>query len=186
MKTFDAQKKQFGASLIEVLVSILILSLGSLALAHALASSIQLPKLSLYRSLAINIAHNYIERIRANPLAFQSGNYDTDISYDGAYTVPEVVDCVYPNCDSTSLATMDSAMTKRLLRQQLPAGGLRLDRLDPNGNKHSTQGNLWIIWQEPNSTASFQSLGTSDDCPKIVQVQFSNAMPRCIFIRFRL
>lgn len=62
---------QSGATLIEVLVAILILSFGMLSLGAMMSFAVQLPKLSGYRSTATNLASSYVERIRANPIGFQ-------------------------------------------------------------------------------------------------------------------
>jgi len=175
--------RQNGSSLIEVLIAILILSFGLLAMGGMMATAIQLPKLAAHRATATNIAVNYIDRIRANPTGFASGNYDDSLSYDGSLTVPSLNDCAYPLCDATSLANMDKAYTKRVLRTQLPAGGMLMKRDTTGGS--TTEGNLWIIWQEP-GTASALNAGTSDNCPTEVTSTYTNPAPRCLYMRFRL
>jgi hypothetical protein len=58
------RSRQGGASLIEVLVAVLILSFGLLSLGAMLSLSVQMPKLSGFRTTATNIASDHIERIR--------------------------------------------------------------------------------------------------------------------------
>ena len=175
--------RQTGASLIEVLVAILILSFGLLAMGGMMATAIQLPKLAAHRATATNIAINHIDRIRANASGFATGNYDDPLSYDGSVTVPNLNDCGYPLCDATSLANMDKAYTKRILRQLLPAGGMLIQRDTTGGS--TTEGNLWIVWQEP-GTASALKAGTSDNCPTAITNTYTNPAPRCLYMRFRL
>ena len=175
--------RQTGASLIEVLVAILILSFGLLAMGGMMATAIQLPKLAAHRATATNIAINHIDRIRANASGFSTGNYDDPLSYDGSLTVPSLNDCTYPLCDATSLSNMDKAYTKRILRQLLPAGGMLIQRDTTGGS--TTEGNLWIIWQEP-GTASALNAGTSDNCPTAITNTYTNPAPRCLYMRFRL
>lgn len=174
---------QTGASLIEVLIAILILSFGLLAMGGMMATAIQLPKLAAHRATATNIAINHIDRIRANPSGFSGGNYDDTLSYDGSLTVPSLNDCAYPLCDASSLANMDKAYTKMILRQLLPAGGMLIQRDTTGGS--TTEGNLWIIWQEP-GTASTLKAGTSDNCPTAITSTYTNPAPRCLYMRFRL
>lgn len=57
---------QRGLSLIEVLVAIVILSLGILGMAGLQASSLRSGQSSLYRSQAALLAENMAERMRAN------------------------------------------------------------------------------------------------------------------------
>ena len=61
---------QMGSSLIEVLVAVVLLSLGMLSLGISLSFAVQMPRLSGYRATAINLAVSHIERIRANPGGF--------------------------------------------------------------------------------------------------------------------
>jgi type IV pilus assembly protein PilV len=59
-----------GASLLEVLVSILILSFGMLAMAGLHAVSIQQGKMSQFRGTAMQLAVDLADRMRANRGAF--------------------------------------------------------------------------------------------------------------------
>jgi type IV pilus assembly protein PilV len=177
---------QRGASLIEVLISILILSFGLLAMGGMMATAVQLPKMAALRATAASIAANHIDRMRANPAGFASGLYDENLSYDGTFSVPASADCNYPNCTAASLAAMDKAAVNRALRQQLPAGGIRVERDTSGGTPSATAGNLWIVWQEPGSLAAFNNLANSDPCPTQVTSAYTNPAPRCLYLRFRL
>ncbi len=61
-----AQHKQRGASLIEVLISILLAAIGLLALAGSNVASIRYSKMSQYRGTATVLAADLAERMRAN------------------------------------------------------------------------------------------------------------------------
>jgi len=65
------QHKQAGASLIEVMVAFLILSIGLLGLAMLQGKSLRLNTDAYLRSQATLIAHELMENMRANP----TGNY---------------------------------------------------------------------------------------------------------------
>jgi type IV pilus assembly protein PilV len=183
------RKNQAGVSLIEVLVAILILSFGMLALASMLAFAVQLPKLSGYRSTATILAASHIERMRANPQGFSTGSYEDNLSYDGTSGIPNLSDCTYPTCSSTqlsnTLATMDIAFTRRALRRELPAGGMRVVRATIGGTLSNTTGDLWIVWNEPSTFAGLNPTG-SDNCPTQVTGTYTNPKPRCLYMRFDL
>jgi type IV pilus assembly protein PilV len=106
-------RRQAGASLIEVLVAVLILSFGMLSLGAMLSFSVQMPKLSGYRTTATNIAADHIERIRANPGEFALGTYSSTLSYDGTFNAVALDNCTYPNCTSATVAAMHLAACRR-------------------------------------------------------------------------
>ena len=91
--------RQLGASLLEVLVAILILSFGMLALSGMLAFSVQMPKLAAYRATATALAASHIERMRANPQGFAVGAYKETMTYNSGSVVaaPQTVSslCLY-------------------------------------------------------------------------------------------
>ena len=173
-----------GASLIEVLVAIVILSFGMLALGAMLTYSVQAPKLSAYRATAASLASAHVERIRANPDGFGNDNYTASLSYDGTTTPLTVTNCAYPSCTVAALATMDNTVTKQAVRAALPAGGMIM-KCDVALCTSGSYGNLWIVWLEP-STASTLNPTTSDNCPSEVTASFSNPPPRCLYLRFKI
>jgi type IV pilus assembly protein PilV len=173
---------QAGTTMIEVLVSILILSVGMLSLSGLMAFAVQIPKVSGYRSAAINIGSAHIEKIRANLQGLYDDAYSTQLSYNGAYSELSPRPCAYPTCNATTLADMDDAETKRIARLQLPAGGV-LFRCDPAPCSPASFGNLWILWRDPD-TISFIDPGTSDNCPDL-PAEISGPKPRCVYLRFK-
>lgn len=175
---------QLGASLIEVLVAILLLSFGILSLGAMLSFAVQAPKLSAYRATAANLASSHIERIRANPGEFQNGTYSSTLSYDGTFNSIALVPCSYPACTAASLATMDVAATRQAVRIELPAGGM-LVTCDTTPCSSNSYGNLWIVWQEPSTFAALNPT-SSDNCPTQVTGTFTNPKPRCLYVRFKI
>lgn len=187
---------QSGASLIEVLIAILILSFGMLALGAMLSFGVQLPKLSGYRATATNLATEYVDRMRANPVGFSTDQYTAGLN-ETSWSFSDIAlsECVYPNCTPNSLAAMDIAATRRAVRRQLPAGDLEMWCSAPTAPTtaiactKATQGNLWIVWQEP-STNSLLS-ASSDDCPPNLTSTYtgyptSPTPARCLYVRFKI
>jgi len=180
---------QHGASLLEVLVAMLILSFGMLALGAMLSFSVQLPKLAGYRATASTLALSHVERMRANPAEFQKmdGNYTAaPLSYDGTFKAIPSADCFYDQCSPASLAAMDNAATQRAVREALPAGGMLVTCDAGTGPCGSARyGNIWIVWQDP-STAAALSSTSPDNCPSQVTQSYTNPVPRCLYMRFQI
>ena len=190
MRTQQASR-QLGASLLEVLVAILILSFGMLALSGMLAFSVQMPKLAAYRATATALAASHIERMRANPQGFSTDAYKETMSYNSGSVLaaPQTVSslCLYPNCTPDTMATRDKYESNFLIQKQLtPTGGMRVTC---NGPCTDLDGDLWIIWQEPTTFASLDT-GNSDECPDATAAPtftpFGNPKPRCLHVRFKL
>lgn len=181
---------QAGSSLIEVLVAVLLLAFGILALGVMLSFTVQMPKLSGYRATAVNLASSYTERMRANPDGFKQDKYKNDSSYDGLqtkFTIPDKL-CDYPDCDVDKLAKRDFEEMKVAVRAELPAGGLFMLRDSSSSTASTTDGNLWIVWQEPSTFAALNRASLSDNCPTEVtdKVKDTDSKPRCLYVRFKL
>lgn len=182
--------REAGASLIEVLVAILILSFGMLSLGALMAFATQAPKLSGYRAIAANLANSHIERIRANPGGFAANAYTLALSYDGTQNAIALANCAYTDpCDENTLAAMDNAASKRAARMELPFGGMMVNCSDLAGAvvacTKDTYGNLWMVWQDPSTYAALQPL-SSDNCPAAVTGVYTNPRPRCLYVRFKI
>lgn len=199
------QQCQSGATLIEVLVAILILSFGMLSLGAMMSFVVQLPKLSGYRATAANLASSYVERIRANPDGFNGDQYSASLNgASWSFTDIPLSDCAYPACTTGAaghtLADMDIAATRRAVRRELPAGDMEMWCSDPTApttaipctntsTTNTTQGNLWIIWQEPSTNSLLGA--SSDDCPPDVTSTYTGyptllTPARCLYVRFKI
>lgn len=110
------QAPQRGATLIEVLVAIVILSIGLLGLAGLQATSIKSNEGSYYRSQATILANDIIDRMRANRTAAIAGNYN--------------LSALKSSHDSTSTRA-DKDLTEWLTQvSKLPEGKARIERDD--------------------------------------------------------
>ncbi|EAZ99025.1 type IV pilus modification protein PilV [Marinobacter sp. ELB17] len=191
---------QSGAFLIEVMVATLLLSLGVLPLVAMMTFAVQMPKLAGYRATAVNLASNYVERMRANPAnpanpvslfpySEKPSSYDgtrADIPVPlctgtGCDTATPTTFCDYPTCDTDTMVTRDVYEMQAAARRGLPAGGIVVS-CDVGGCSNGL-GNLWVMWQEPDT---FDALNpsSSDNCP--AAVTSTNTNPRCLYVRFKL
>ena len=80
-------RRQFGFSLVEVLIALVIMSVGMLGIAGLYVQSMQAGRTSMFRHHAVTLAGDVADRIRANPTA------------GGAYTAANGADnsCVAGN-----------------------------------------------------------------------------------------
>lgn len=79
MKSRLIRDRQRGATLIEVLVAMLILSVGLLGLASMQMTALQSNQSAYYRSQATVLAYDIIDRMRANRADALNGVYDIAI-----------------------------------------------------------------------------------------------------------
>lgn len=176
-------RRQSGTSLVEVLVGLLVLSLGLLSAGGMLAYSVQMPRLAGYRATAMQLAASHIERMRANPEGAAAGLYDAPLNYDGSLAELTATPCPWPACDAHALARMDTSTAQHAIREQLPAGALQA-QCTPAPCGPGAFGDVWVVWREPQTFAAFQAEG-ADLCPPALASTKSPA-PRCVHLRFSL
>lgn len=98
-------RRQRGLSLLEVLMAILVMSIGVLGVAGMLTSSKQGNLDALQRSLAAQYANSLIERMRANPLALST--YTNNGSGQTITAVPSTLTSCASDCTREQLAQFD-------------------------------------------------------------------------------
>ena len=69
-------RRQTGFTLIEVMVSVVVLAIGLLGLAGLQATSMRFNSSAYLRSQATNLAYDITDRMRANVIAARGGAYD--------------------------------------------------------------------------------------------------------------
>lgn len=167
-----------GATMVEVLVSILILSLGILAMASMLSAATRYSKTSELRSVATLLANDYADRMRANRTAVTAGNYNLTAAYSAAKITSAVTPstCGGTGCTASDLAAIDVQQWKNSLFYGLPAPAAfaQYDATDQSVD-------LWVAWQDP-AADSGQPVG-QHECP----ANFTGSpAPRCVYFRIGL
>jgi type IV pilus assembly protein PilV len=110
---FASPRRASGFTLIEVLVAVLVLSIGLLGLASLQATSLRFNTDSSAQTLATYLANDMADRMRAN--VNQAPNYPNQ----GAQADPT---CYSGGCSPTQMAGNDIAEWTNALVQNLPAG----------------------------------------------------------------
>jgi len=170
-----------GASLIEVLVAILILSFGMLAMAGLHAAAFKYGKMSQFRGVATQLGSEFGDRMRANVPGALDGAYVFEEAYDrnaDAVTVPA---CANPAaCTAAEIASVDLAQMRNTVRVALPGGGLYVQRDAAQPNIY----NVWVMWLDPEAAGNEENDDTasmSERCPEGAAV--SAPRPQCMPMR---
>lgn len=94
-----------GFSLIEVLVSVVIMSVGILGVAGLQVISLQQNRSSLMRAEAQQLGNDMLDRMRANPIQNYAGVAFTD-------TPPTATNCMTTTCSASNMRDFDIAQWK--------------------------------------------------------------------------
>jgi len=134
--------KNKGFSLVEVLIALIVMSVGMLGIAGLYVQSMQAGRTSMLRHHAITLAGDVADRIRANPMA------------GAAYAAAAGADnnCVAQNidCSIDQMAANDIFLWQAQARDFLPPmgdGSQQVQVVFNGGNPPSYQ--ITIRWDEP-------------------------------------
>ena len=133
MKATDRFRRlstQEGATLIEALVSILILSIGLLGIAGMQLNALAYQKSSWATHRTAELTGDIAERLRSNPMGATNGNYN----YTAAYSTAKSATLSSNNCRTSGaacttaqLANDDLAALFTKAQASLPGGAIRIE-----------------------------------------------------------
>ena len=123
-------RKQRGFSMIEVLVTVLILAIGLLGLAGLQTTALRSNHSALLRSQATVLAYDIADRLRANRTAALDGGYDIDLE---------------DTLTGTSMVAADIIAWKGNLAAMLPLGDGAIERVR-NGDR--TTFTIVVQWDD--------------------------------------
>ncbi len=154
---------QRGFSLVEVLVAVVLLSIGLLGLAKLQFWGVRHTGSAYFRTQATQIANEMVERMRANPVGVAAGYYALNVNSCGT------VDCsvAWDNCrietcgDPARLARFDlyemacgskDPTVHAGVADRLPAGGLKVacEIPSPSARQRCT---VEVCWSEADADA---------------------------------
>lgn len=124
-----------GFSLIEVLIALIVMSVGMLGIAGLYVHSLQAGRTSLFRHNAITLAGDVADRIRANPRA--------GAAYEGAGSAGN---CMAVNCTREEMAAHDIHLWKEQAASTLPEGTVTVTYSN-NGTPPANY-RITVNWQE--------------------------------------
>jgi len=137
IKNIRAGSIQRGFSLVEVLIALIIMSVGMLGIAGLYVQSMQAGRTSLFRHHAVTLAGDVADRIRANPRA--------GAVYEGAGVDFNCVGAGI-DCDEVEMASTDILLWSQQANQSLPNGTVTI--VFDNGTNPPTY-SIAVGWDEP-------------------------------------
>lgn len=117
MQLITTPKPARGFTLLEVMIALVIFSIGLLGLAGLQARGLQSNTMAQYRTTAMILAYDMADRIRANPAGVAAGNYN---SLDNAN--PAAGDCINNTCSAAQMAAYDYYEWQQSANNALPSG----------------------------------------------------------------
>ena len=118
MSTDSNNRRQSGFSLVEVLITLVIMSVGMLGIAGLYVQSMQAGRTAMFRHHAVTLAGDVADRIRANPRAA------------AAYTDANGANnnCVLggTDCNPAQMASNDIFLWKAQAAETLPSGDVTI------------------------------------------------------------
>ncbi len=131
-------KKQTGFTLIEVMVSLVVLAVGLLGLMAVQILALKNNTNADFRSRATILAYDMAERMRANKAGFDSGNYSpTPANYTGTGCTAA--------CSPSQMASQDILVWQADIAASLPEGTGTIATAATN----ATDGlDITILWEE--------------------------------------
>jgi type IV pilus assembly protein PilV len=157
-----------GFSLVEVLVAMLVASVGVLALAALLQASTRYAKTGQLRATAALLASDIADRIRANPPASEAdtGDYDlTGKAFPSAPPPPRAPCSSDAPCDSAGLAQLDLAHWMARVRATLPRGSAWVQG-SPARPPAPGHVDIWVGWADPLTPSPGPDDRSDTECPE--------------------
>lgn len=129
-----------GFSLVEVMVALVVLSVGLLGIAALQGQGLGASRVAMYRTVAVNLAADMAERIRVNRLAGSVyGDEDAATDYGCDPETGEGDDCT-----PAEMAAHDLFVWQQLIESQLPGGSGRVEFTDGTPPVYT----ITVEWEE--------------------------------------
>lgn len=170
-----------GSTLIEVLVAILIASIGLLAMARLSAAAISHQKSAQMRLTGLSLAQQYADRARLNVYGYDLGLYTLALG-DTAPTRPRLDVDADELTAAQNLAQDDRSVFLSIVRTALPEGRVRVDSL-PTATSRDLD--IWLLWRDT-ALDDADTLGAANQqCPDDLNANARNGA-RCMHFRVNL
>lgn len=136
-------KRQMGFNLVEVLIALIIVSIGMLGIAGLYVNSLQAGRTSTFRHHAVTLAGDVADRIRANPAGGAAyAGAGADNNCDGATVI----------CSAAEMAAFDIFLWQQQATDSLPDGNVTINR---DAGAAPPEYEIIVSWDEPGETPSY-------------------------------
>ena len=157
MSRSRAPRRQRGVSLLEVMISLLIVGIGVLGLIGMQARAMSNQRDSFDRKAAAELLAQISERMRANHLGFMGNAYLSSLLPGGTITPPGGTGCVTGSpCLPADLAAADLFAWQTMIRSRLPDGGAVVAGSAGGGTGIGSGSNsvrITMVWREASPTS---------------------------------
>jgi type IV pilus assembly protein PilV len=176
--------KQRGSSLLEVLIAMLVMSIGMLGMAGLTAASNSYNKLAQIRSSALMLVSDYADRARSNMTGFNAGNYAKTSAYENSQALISTSGCTDTSankCTAGQMAALDQNQWRNLLRRRLPGGDAYVLTSATAATGQNNM-DIWVMWTELDQATGFDVAG-NNKCPTAAT---TDTTVKCMYFRIAL
>jgi type IV pilus assembly protein PilV len=164
-----AAPRAAGFTIVEVLVSLVILSIGLLGIAKLVLYSAHSNDSAYLRSQATQLAYEILDNMRANPTGVTAGNYNIALTA----AAPNPGTCVDTTCSAATLAAYDLYVWKNRLAAGPATGGVL-----PSGQGSVTVAGtspliatIIVQWDDQAAQSIFASTGVGVAAPMSITLE---------------
>lgn len=180
MNPYSESIHQSGFTLLEVMITIVILGLGIMGLAALQFSSLRANNQSLEQSQATALAYELADIMRANAARANAGDFDAG-SF-GPAPAEAAVDCQTSVCTAQQLAAFELNQWYQRMVGTLPRGMFRVVRSASPCPATGCMHTVSIMWDEERTGETPEEL--SEDPTADCDPLFADAKMTCIRISF--
>ncbi len=142
--------RQRGFSLVEVLIALVVMSVGMLGIAGLYVQGMQAGRTSMLRHHAVTLVGDVAERIRANPTAAaQYGHVAAATGTDNSCVTGGI------DCTAAEMAANDIFIWQNEAQDMLPGGQIAIVFTAAAGGLPPTY-QISVLWTEPNPIGGAQ------------------------------
>ena len=147
-------RAQRGFTMLEILITLFLLTMWLLASAGVQSSSLQFTKAAQFRTQAVYLATELAERMQANKEAAVAGGY----SYSGG-SLTTSASCTTALCSSDDLAAFDLQEWSNRVSSVLPSGTFTIT---PVAVANPITYNIVVSWTDRKSDRAYSGTDTSE------------------------
>jgi type IV pilus assembly protein PilV len=149
-----------GFTIVEVLVALLVLSIGLLGVAKLVMYSARGNDSAYLRTQATELAYAILDNMRANRTSARGGSYDTGFGAAGAPG-----NCLAAACTTAGMATYDVSLWKTRLAAALPAGDGQIVTATAAG---LTSASITVRWEDAVAQSTYHAVAAGVSAPLTV------------------
>lgn len=167
-------RRQRGASMLEILVALLVISLGLLGVAGLSAATFSYNKTAQIRLTGLALVNDYADRARVNVYGYDLGDYSIALTDTVATTDDPDPNQTNAQTAAQAVAARDKADFMTAVASRLPQGKAVVVST-PSASARDMD--IWLLWKEPQTGDNDTLFSASqDNCPNVSGTDDYNCM----------